>query len=176
MEPNESETRPSLLRRFMRGFGSGAINGALIMGIFTAVTYGFGALGILGVAGHFSLGMLLVTTLATGIFGGIMAARRGGEESGPEAGSARQRDASIAPVIVPTIGTAMAQSQEAGADLGDDTPAPGQPSWVNRAGRSNTAGNNIQRIIANQEMSDKSRAAAILAQREAAAGKEASMA
>ena len=148
-------------------------SGALMSGIF----YGLGfaaqailplvpALAPLAVALHFSLIPAIVgaglMVGAVGLFGGVMALKREGEEAKAAAATTvshsatRARSQEVTPVMVPVMGASMNADE-----------APAQTNWAERTGgRSN---DRIQQILANGSLSDKDRAGAILAEREAAA-------
>lgn len=138
---------------FTRGFMSSAGSGALMSGIF------YGLAGITGII-PFSLAVLPVAGLmvgAVGLFGGVMAAKRAGDDA--RANAPIQRDAATqarsqsrgqSHTLVPAIAADRAEG----------------PSWAERTG--GPQGNRLQQILDNGSLSDRGRAQAILAEREAA--------
>lgn len=147
-EPTTS--KKSGLGAFFGGFGSGAFNGLMMLGIYQVVGF--------AILGSFPLGAvgILMTAITTGIFGGIMSVKRALSSDKHE--SATERTPAAVPVISQSVGMApsmdLAQSQEAETSRG---------SWADRVGRRE---DNVQKILANGSLSDKDRASAILAERE----------
>lgn len=151
------ENRTSTVGNFFSGFMRGAGTGLLMMGIFSAVSLGAGALGLMAMPSIGYIATALgIGTATTGIFSGIMATGRGtpvthsptGAANLPSRGPARAPEAVITPIVA--------------ADRAE-SPATG---WTDRVGRSGNS--TIANIIADGSMSDKNRASAILAAREAA--------
>jgi hypothetical protein len=154
---------------FWGGFGTGAGSGAMMVGILTAVSLvakfalsGLGMAGAAGSLGIMAIPLMAVMITATGLYGGFMAMKRA-KESGTAGHStshsttrARSADPEITPM--PMIAPAAAM---------DEAPEMTGTKWADRTGRSNSA-DRIQGILADGELSDKSRASAILAEREAA--------
>lgn len=174
------EERPSMMRRFWSGFGSGVVSGALMMGIFTGLTLlvsasGLGTAwfgmaefeGLAKFASH-AIGPLLTGITSAGLFTGVMTAKRASEES-PKLQPANEVAANTA--LIPMVG--MAPSLEVANDtLADDldmtteNAAKRSKSWAATVARRPNVG--VQQIIADHKMSAKDRATAILAEREAA--------
>lgn len=158
--------KPSGFGTFMKGFMNSAGSGALMSGIF--YTLAFAAQNFLGVTAlHMTLatvipgGLLMVA--AVGLFGGIMAMKREGDEAKAVAQNnmrspTRERSEDITPVMVPMLGGAVS------ADRAEET-AP-QMSWAERTGNADGHRDRVQQILANGSMNDKDRASAILAERE----------
>lgn len=166
--------KPSAARAFFGGFGSGAFNGALMMGLFFGVAGAitlmtFLPAGLVAAAasvvgsGHL-LASAALTTLATGLFSGVMAAKHAVFDA-PSTGHGRAHTDYVA---VPTTGMASPA-------LAPSVPSPDMVeetaltrSWVSQTGREQGAEARVQQILANGAMSDKDRAGALLAAREAA--------
>lgn len=145
--------RPSGMGSFLRGFGSGAFNGALMMGIFTLISLPFGF--------PFHLSAFAITVATTGIFSGVMAAKRALFDT-PSVGSA-------IPTTVPVPVAGMSGPAIAPVISPDVVPeTANQSNWVEKTGGSPTPQSRIDAILANRAMSDKEHASAILAAREAA--------
>ncbi len=148
--------RPSRLRIFSKGFLDGAFNGAIMMGIFSAIT-----MLVSGIAA-FSLTAIFIGMATTSLFGGIMSvtqASRG--DSNPQTSSIQS--VAIPVAMTPTVAPALASTV-----MPDAPEQASTKSWVAHTGQP-TDTNRIQSIIDNGAMSDKNRASAILAARDAAA-------
>lgn len=155
-------SNPSTSGTFMRGFMSSAGNGALMSGIF----YGLLGLGsvIFPTVLHFSLMTALpvaaVMIAAIGIFGGVSAVRRAAhgntttQETNVSAPS-RERSMEVA-IPVPVVA----------ADRADDVSA--DRPWTDRVDANASHRNRITQILENGALDDKSRASAILAERQGA--------
>jgi hypothetical protein len=154
--------RPSGLRAFMGGFGTGAFNGSLMMGIFAGVS---------AIAGGavLTLSGAAIAIIATGIFSGVMAIKRAFTETADEHATAATHT-THSPVLVPTVGHAMAPSMDMVESQEMDNSR--RTDWAEHTGQRS---NNMQQILANGAMSDKDRASAILAERERSAGTSASL-
>ncbi len=167
--------RPSALRAFLGGFGTGAFNGSLMMGIFSLATFAFNALvtaGIITGVGALSalqLPAISVAVIATGLFSGVMAVKRAFTETADEHATAATRTTHT-PVLVPTVGHAMAPSMDMVESQEMDSGR--RTDWAERTGQRSS---NMQQILANGAMNDKDRATAILAERERSAGASASL-
>ncbi|MEJ0009342.1 MAG: hypothetical protein WDN72_01695 [Alphaproteobacteria bacterium] len=144
---------------FLRGFGSGAFNSALMLGIFTGVGYLVTG-GLL-----MSLPMAGIMIGSIGLFNGVMGVWRHHEEQNNAKLIARDilRDSQIRSA---SLGVAPSLSQQ--ADLAEPAQSAGRGSWAERAG-SSAGGDRIQSILDNGAMSAKDRASAILAERESGA-------
>lgn len=175
--------RPGGFGTFMKGFFSSAGSGALMSGIF----YGIALLGaklfpaivefthigwaptLMGTLGGIA-GPIALMVLAVGVFGGVMATMREKAEAKEfttitrSVSREQERSAEPTPVLVPMVGTSVA------ADRAEDA-AP-RASWVSRTGGSDGHRDRIQQILNNGSMSDKDRAGAILAEREASASQQ----
>lgn len=154
-----SVSRPSTLGRFAKGALTGAINGALMMGIFFGVGHAFALAGIMAapVAGTFLISAA-IATVATGLFSGLIAAKDAIIES---PGSPSRGTRTFVPVPAPGLGYVPA------IPSADVAPMPAQ-SWASRIDTADSGKDRIQHILDNGALSDKGRAAAILADREAA--------
>jgi hypothetical protein len=149
--------RPSATRAFFSGFGSGAISGALMTGIVALLSLPFG-----GGIGLLSAGIMVA---ATGIFGGLMSAKRALFDAPAHAPLS---PTVFVPTVVPAIvAPSIAQAVAPVVSLPDIAPESLAPtrSWAAHTGR---ADNRIEHILTNGAMSDKDRASAILAERQAA--------
>ena len=158
-----TEERPSLIGSFAKGALSSAMSGALMAGIVSLVTPLIG-----GAFTFAAVGTALATTaplmiVATALFGGVMAIKR----TMFDAPSASSNESNFIPVPVAGI-SGPAVTPVISADM---APAADQPTknWAASSGRDADTQNRIQQIIAQGTMSDKDRAGAILAAREAAA-------
>lgn len=163
--------RPSIFSSFFKGAMAGLVSGvvmALVIATITAVPMiGAGTfLATFGGALVHSGGFMV---LAASLFGGIMRAGHaffdapGRSTSSPE----------MVPVPVPSMsGPAVAPAMApvmAYPDTAQDAPTQDAPtkSWVAET-RGTDSRNTIEQILANGSLSDKDRASAILASREAA--------
>jgi hypothetical protein len=150
---------------FMRGFMSSAGSGLLMSGIFYAMTFA-GSL-VAPTLIHFSLMSVLpmagIMIGAIGLFGGLMAMKRGTAQAhggaNPAAHGINREPALMEPVLVPAI------SAQPNMDRAQDNDLP-PGSWQAKVGASSQQ-SRIAQILDNGKMSDKSRAAALLAEREA---------
>lgn len=147
-----------MLGSFLRGFGGGAGTGALMMGIFQVVA-------LTGLLHSVALPYMIGMVLCTGVFGGVMAVKR-------EADAAREQQPAGARAHRSGQGHApsRARSQEYTVPvpvMADEVSGPAQGAWADRVGGGNRSGR-IEQILANGSMSDRDRAGAILAEREAA--------
>lgn len=151
---NQLQSKPSLLGSFTKGFLNGAGTGGLMMGIFQLVAL----TGLLhGIAIPYMIGMVV----CTGLFSGVMAVKRDLDENKEIALAARSgvtpRGRSPEAVVpVPVVGAAVAADR-----------APEQAQWAERVGGA-ASRDRVSQILANGSLSDKDRAAAILAERNAA--------
>jgi hypothetical protein len=163
------QSRPSATGAFFRGFGSGALSSSFMMGILYGVTKLATLIPALVpyAAALPALPVMLTTigvsAIAIGLFSGTMAAKRALFDAPSH--DRRAHDSYVAiptpgvgtPTIVPVMGQDVVPAQ----------PTQHTPSnWVEKSGRQVDAQTRIQQILANQAMSDKDRASAILAARE----------
>lgn len=132
---------------FMRGFTSGAFNGALMVGIFSGLSF-IAGLSLMPIA---AMGVMVGSI---GLFGGVMSVKRAHEENHAARTLAQDllRDNHA--------GQGRALAPEAELSTGQ---APSR--WAERTGR-NT--DRLQEILSNGSLSAKDRATAILAERDAA--------
>ena len=150
--------RPSALDAFMRGAGSGALSGTIMMGIIALLTPLFVPTATLvGTLFSASVGM---TILATTLFGGVMSTKHALFDA------PRATEEDVVAITTPTI---AGQGMTVAPTIAMDESAQPQTSWVADTGRGEGAQTRIQQILANGATSDKDRASAILAAREAAA-------
>jgi hypothetical protein len=167
--------RPSALRAFLGGFGTGAFNGSLMMGIFSVGSLALGALGTaLNIAGLAALSPIgiwpaVAAVVATGLFSGVMGVKRAFTETADEHTSTTARSAHTQ-VLVPTMGHGVAPQMDIAEVADMDTGR--RTDWAERTGQRS---NNMQQILANGAMNDKDRASAILAERERTASAHASL-
>ena len=161
--------RSSKLGSFLSGFGSGAFNGALMLGIFSGVVFTLGKLGIAGLS-MMTAGPIAATILATGLFSGVMAVKRAlSEGNGHSAGKDHGQTTVLVPAVTQSIAPSVSMDKAESVDT-----APTQ-SWAERVGQSNGTQSRVDQILANGSMSDKDRAAAILQSRENAQNNAASI-
>lgn len=107
------------------------------------------------------LGYMAGMVLCTGLFSGVMGIKRANDEAkitAPQDATLRSVTNESTPVLVPMMGTAVAA---------DRAEAPETTQWRDRTGGP-TGNARIQQILANGSLSDRDRASAILAAREAA--------
>ena len=163
---NESANSPSMLGTFFKGAGSGALNGGMMMGIFWAVgslaTIAFGpTIPVVGATA------MLLTTACTGIFGGVMAVKRSMETKSDVREITGVTRPSAAEEMTPAVAMSQTVSAPAMAEEAEMAAAPTR-SWTDRTSASRST-DSIRQILDNGAMSDKDRASAILAAREATA-------
>lgn len=141
---------------FRRGFTKGLGSGALMMGIFStlggisSMVIGFGT-----PFGWGMLGMMALGSVATGLFTGITATQRAAES----ASSARNasHDAQRAPIRAPEHGVAPALAH---ADHNSR-------AWQDKVSQNRPNGHErVNKILADRNLDDQGRAAAILKERE----------
>ncbi len=166
MSDTTTYERPSATGAFFKGLGSGLLSGLLMSGIVVGLMMipGIGPAGLTFAKALMTYPPLL--TLASGLFGGVMAVvnNRPPTLSAAEY-SARQK---VVKRDYDDLSQTIFISQVASPDQAEQ-PQPNK-NWVESTGRSGDAQSRIQAILNNGAMSDKSRASAILAEREAAAG------
>lgn len=149
---------------FTRGFGSGAVSSGVMLGIFSgvsalinwgAVALGTAAVGtaVLPILGGWAIA---ATVLTTGIFSGVMGARKAASEPG----HAQGHSATPAPVKTKSHGHAVALEQEV------TTPAP-RSTWTDRVASQGNAQSRIAQIRADGPSVNQTEA--LLAAREASA-------
>jgi len=170
MEYEMTQERPSATAAFFRGFLTSAATGALMAGIFAALSmtsiFGAPAAGI-------AWGVIALTTTATGLFGGLIAAKRALFDA--------TEVAHHAPTYVPVPVAGMSGPAMAPAvsyDAPPDQPSPVEAAngrWADKVGR-DAPTTRVQQILANGSMSDKERASALLAARDEAANAPAAQA
>ena len=174
-EPNqtvEDVLKPNPVKSFFDGFKSGAFSGAIMGTIFwltsTAISY-FPVITHLPVVGSLLalaagpvpiLGIALVTALFTG----TMAVIRGDKEA---KSAAMLPVSATTPMLVQGAGRGPQMTMDAADDMAP-TRRDGQ-SWASSVGENSSRQSRIQQIINDGSISDKSRASAILAERDAAA-------
>lgn len=146
--------RPSKLGTFLRGFGSGASNSAIMLGIFAGVGFIFGLPAMV-------LPVLGATVLTTGIFSGIMGLKKASSEDEPVKVTHLKATPAKTHEVHQAQAPAVEQSVSASNDIRSD--------WAERVGNRSNSQSRIQEIVANGSMSDKDRARAILAEREQSA-------
>lgn len=152
---NAHEKRPSVLGSFLRGAGSGAFSGALMMGVFALVA----ATGIFGMSIP-AMTLMAGSVAATSLFGGAMAAKRAVFD-------APKYTINYAPDYVSVPTAAMAAPTLAPTVMMDSAPDQPSKSWVAATGREDGARrSNVQAILDNGAMSATDRAAAIAASRD----------
>ena len=160
-----SETeRPSVLSAFMRGGMSGLFSGVVMMGIVTLLSPLF------SVAMMTTLASAPLMVLATTLFGGVMASKRALFDA-PNRTSPNPNDPNMIAMPLPAASSpTMAMDMAPSMDMADDAPSTSpNKSWVAQTGRGDDAQGRIQQILTNGSLSDKDRASAILAAREASA-------
>ncbi|MFN8929399.1 MAG: hypothetical protein ACK5WQ_03420 [Alphaproteobacteria bacterium] len=162
---NRSSGFMSGLSAFGRGLFSGAISGALMAGIAMVV------FPVLGISFGGGLWSALAISLSASLFSGIMNVYRDYTHRN-QAASGQMREGHVAaasPGMVPVLVPAVAQDRSqtpAQSELQQETPTR---NWVASLGKDQVNGNKIQQIMNDTNLTDKTRAAAILAEREARA-------
>jgi hypothetical protein len=159
MENRDPNAKPSTLSTFFGGFGSGAVSGSLMMGLFIGLYFLASLIPPLGIAFHASmLGSAAFGIVATSLFSGIMAVSRSkstGESASDVSRPASRHARGLGQTVpVPVIMADRAESPQAG--------------WTDRIGRAGAGNDRISEILANGALGDKTRASAILQAREAA--------
>ena len=166
---SEQPPRPSAFGAFFSGAKSGLFSG-IVMALVIAVVMPalpFLSFGLIAGTGATFLGSLAasgpIMILAATLFGGIMGAKRAVFDA-PH-GDHTSVNTDIVPVPVPTMaGPVMAPVMT----FGDNAEQAPTKNWVAETGRSEGSQSRIQQILADGSLSDKDRASAILASREAA--------
>ncbi|MDX2095538.1 MAG: hypothetical protein SFW64_06340 [Alphaproteobacteria bacterium] len=157
--------RPSLIASFMRGALSSGFNGVLMSGVMAVATV---LLGIATLSSAFGAAPLVILTAA--LFGGVMAVKH--TLSGPAHASTGP---GFIPIPVPVQGInapavpTPALGQTISADIAE-APEQSGKNWAASVSQNGDTQSRIQQIITNGALSDKDRAGAILAAREANAG------
>ena len=155
---NRSSGFMSGLSAFGRGLFSGAVSGALMAGIFSglAIAFGMTPAGWIGGA---------VLSLSAGVFAGLMNVYRDYTHRN-QAASGQMREGHVAaasPGMVPVLVPAVAQDRS-------QTPEQEAPTRNWAASLDRKPGHDrMKEIIADRSLNDKTRAAAILQEREARA-------
>lgn len=163
MEPTLPQLALSKTGAFSQGFTKSALNAALMFGIFTAL-FALGHLAFPAAIG-FHLAQSVITAgigvVAAGIFGGILGMSRA---DSAQAALSSQRAVAV---NVPAQGRGV--EVNVAPDLAEDVAPERTTNWTERTGRSAGASSQIDRILADGAMTDRDRASAILAARQAAA-------
>jgi hypothetical protein len=167
---NQSSGFMSSLRAFGRGLLKGAITGALISATLALVMLTFSAFGLAAAPTAFLLPAALMAS-TTAIFTGLMGVYHDYQHR-KEAANSPMREGHIAaasPTVVPMIVPTVAQDRaESPAQSTPEQEAPAR-NWASSVAKDPANGNRIQEILSNKQIDDKTRAAAILAEREARA-------
>jgi len=169
---NHSSSLASSVSAFGRGLFSGAISGALISGVFTLVIAAIKSVpDIAGGVSFMAWPAVIGLVATTAIFTGLMNVYRDYTHRN-QAASGQMREGHVAaasPGMVPVLVPAVAQDRSqtpAQSELQQETPTR---NWVASLGKDQVNGNKIQQIMNDTNLTDKTRAAAILAEREARA-------
>lgn len=166
MSDSTNSDSPSSLGAFFRGFGSGALNGALMMGMLFAVSHLAVLVGITAaapIAIEF-LRTAAIATLTTGLFSGIMSAKDSIFPAETPHSASYEHDRVVP---VPALGLSS-PTPTLSSEL-DAPEAATRTNWVAQTGRAGDAHTRVQQILSNGSLSDKDRASSLLAAREAAA-------
>jgi hypothetical protein len=164
---NESANNTSMLSTFLKGAGSGAFSGGTIMGIFWVVGSIAAASSLIPSALVVGIPAMLLTTTCTSLFGGVMAVKRSMETTADVRQFSTAPRPSPAEEAAPAIAMSQSIPTPALAEEADMASAR-TSSWADRPGISRST-DSIRQILDNGAMSDKDRASAILAAREATA-------
>ena len=158
------------LSAFGRGLFSGAVSGALISGVFTLVIAAIKSVpAIAGGVSFMAWPAVLGLVATTAIFTGLMNVYRHYTHSN-QAATGQMREGHVAaaspgmvPVLVPTVAQDRSQMPE------QEAPARNWAATLDRK----PGHDRMKEIITNRAIDDKSRAAAILQEREARAAAQA---
>ena len=149
--------RPSMTGSFFHGFRTGGINGGMMLGLYSAVALGLKATGIavFGGLGFMGWPLVAVTVLTTGLFSGVMAAKKSMSSHGVS--QSHSQSISNSPALVPVMGQSMVPQLDMAQSAEAATEQPAG-SWVSRTGRGSESQSRIDQILADGAMSDKGRA------------------
>ncbi len=154
----------SSLRAFGRGLFTGTISGALMAGVYALVAAGFylaGSAGLPFMAPITAAGVVAMTAIFTGI---MSAYRHYQHRHAPQLGEMREGNiAAASPGMVPVLVPSVAAERASVPAQEQDTPGR---QWAGTVGRG-SGQDRIQEILSNRSLDDKTRAAAILQEREA---------
>jgi hypothetical protein len=163
---NEYVNSSSLLGTFFKGAGSGAFSGGIMAGIMGGLSYVASiAIPSLGLA--FAAAPLALVVTGSALFGGVMAVKRSMETKSDVREFAAPNRPSAAEEITPAVAMSQTIPSPAMAEEAEMAAAPTR-SWAERTSASRPT-DSIRQILDNGAMSDKDRASAILAAREASA-------
>lgn len=167
MTPNLDISHPSATGAFFRGFGSSALASSIMMGLL----FGLGLVGamippVAGFAAAFTgahfLASAAFSTLAISLFGGIMGAKRAMFD---------EKDASVkhTSTAIPVPIQGLASPTIAPVIMPDNASPTPDRRWSDQFAAQGSSQTRIQQILDSKHLSDKTRAEAILASREASA-------
>ena len=164
MEVYEQQRKPSPSRagEFVKGFGEGALNSALVTGLYNATAF-VAELMIPGIHLMMSLAYLPVLAIALGAFSGIMAVRRSMQEDKETAKVSRDLRKEIE-----TLGASRGIEQSLDAselEAANDELAP-SARWSDRFARQQRASLRIQNILEKRETEAEKAASHVEALRE----------
>lgn len=170
----ENQQKPSLLSSFTSGAIKSGASGVLMSSIFYTLAIAFGVIKFAGTASLMStvIGPVALMATSVALFGGIMAVKRAIDEShsnhhqhsasAARAQTIEQEPALVAPMIAASI------SADKAPEMATEAPAK---SWTERTGNPERS-DRVQQILSNGALSDKSRASAILSERQSSAQTE----
>jgi hypothetical protein len=157
--------KPSVFGAFFRGLGTGLLTGLVMSLIAASVIWAWPM--ITGGTAVAFLSTLLHTTQilapCSALFTGVMAAKEAmfdAPASSPMKHQAAHHRDAVVPVLTPGVGTPM-------MDVAETTDTQ-KKQWAADHARGDAQGR-IQEILNNRALSDKNRATALLAERQAAA-------
>ena len=163
MEVYEQQRKPSPSRagEFVKGFGEGALNSALVTGLFNGAAFLAGLANI--AIGTISLPYMAVLAVSIGAFSGIMAVRRSMQEDKETAKVSRDLRKEIE-----TLGASRGIEQSLDAselEAANDELAP-SARWSDRFTRQQRASLRIQNILEKRETEAEKAASHVEALRE----------
>lgn len=160
------ENKPSLVGTFFKGVGGSAVNSGIMAAVMTGVSYVAGSLGLVtgaasgaAAAGAFMVGAMPLMVAGITLFGGVMAVKR---VMGEQREQAKEEKKLAQAIAIEDAQPSRGPVPE--LEVANDTPGT---NWADRMGRSS---DRMGEILANGRMSDKDRASAILAARQAGNG------
>lgn len=154
---HDTNSSPGIFGTFLKGAGSGLFSGGLMVACLGLVSL----TGLLPFHLTFAAGMVLTTTLFTG----AMAIKRTFMDSPARDTHGLTTKEATQVAMIPTVSQGITTTPDMAPSYAPPITAA---SWTERTGAA-PGSNRIQSILDNGSLSDKSRAAAILAERNNAA-------
>jgi hypothetical protein len=168
---NQSSGFMSGLRAFGRGLLTGLFSGGLIAGVYALVTAAIQLVPTAAGIGFMSSWAIVGLIATTAIFTGVMGVYRDYQHR-KQAAQGQMREGHVAaasPTVVPMLIPAVAADRaESPAQATPEQEAPAR-NWAASVAKDRSNGDQIQQILSDKKLDDKTRAAAILQEREARA-------